>query len=343
MHEHQHSAPRIDSSQGHGAEVAHSEQQPNTGRRFILALALTSLILIAEVIGGFWTGSLALLSDAGHVFMDVFALGLSFAALRVAALPSNDRHSYGFHRFQVLAALINGATLLWISVEIFREAWGRFETPEPVLAGPMLVVAAIGLVVNLVVALALHGHDHDDLNTRSAYLHVVGDALSSVGVIAAGIILLFTGWTWVDPLASVLIAAIILLSAWRVLRDAVHILVEGVPGGMTVSQVADAMENVEGVGSVHDLHLWTIGPGYTALSAHVVLADQVLSQTQRILDELKRVLSAQFGVEHTTIQLECTHCGQGALLCASANGSKPQRLALAPEHAEGVEETAPRS
>lgn len=306
----------------------HEQEQarPDLGRRFILALILTTAILVAEVIGGLWTGSLALLSDAGHVFMDVLALGLSFVALRVAALPPNERHSFGFHRFQVMAALINGVTLLWIAVEIFREAWSRFNAPVPILAGPMLVVAVIGLVVNLVVAFALHDHGHDDLNTRSAYLHVIGDALSSVGVIVAGVIILFTGWTWVDPLASILIAAIILVSSGRVLRDALHILIEGMPAGLTVSQVARAMETVDGVGSVHDLHVWTIGPGFTALSAHVVLTDnavdptlqpaaeRALGETQTILDELKHTLRTQFGVEHTTIQLECNHCGQGALL-----------------------------
>jgi cobalt-zinc-cadmium efflux system protein len=293
-----------------------SHAEADTGRRFVLALTLTSLILVAETIGGLWTGSLALLSDAGHVFMDVFSLALSYAALRAATLPPNDRHSYGFHRFKVLAALINGATLLWIATEIFREAWFRLHAPEAVLAGPMLVVAVIGLVVNLVVALALRQHDHDDLNTRSAFLHVVGDALSSVGVIVAGLIILIAGWTWVDPLASVLIAAIILISSWRVLRDALHILVEGAPGNLTVSQVAKAMETVPGVGRVHDLHMWTIGPGFAALSAHVVMADQALSDTQEVADELKHMLRERFDIEHTTIQMECTDCGQGAVLCS---------------------------
>ena len=314
MDEHKHDLAGIETDD-HAHEDEHEHDMLNTGQRFILAITLTTLILIAEVIGGFWTGSLALLSDAGHVFMDVFALGLSFAALRMAALPPNDRHSYGFHRFQVLAALINGATLLWIATEIFREAWIRLQTPEPVLAGPMLVVAVVGLVVNLIVALALHDHDHDDLNTRSAFLHVLGDALSSVGVIVAGVVILFTGWTWVDPLASVLIATIILIGSWRVLRDAVHILVEGVPGKLTVSQVAAVMEEDPGVTSVHDLHMWTIGPGFIALSAHVLVADQLLSQTQQITDRVKRRIQEEFGIEHTTIQIECNECGQGAMLC----------------------------
>ena len=209
-------------------------------------MALTALILVAEVGGGLWTGSLALLSDAAHVFLDVFALGMSYVALRLAALPPDDRHTYGFHRMQVLAALFSGATLLLVAFEIFREAWDRFHHPAPVLVGPMLVVAIVGLVVNLVVALVLREHDHHDLNVRSAFLHVVGDALASVGVIAAGIIILLTGWTLADPLVSVLIGLIILLGSGRVLREAVHILAEGMPEGIKASTVAEAMGGVPG-------------------------------------------------------------------------------------------------
>ncbi|MGQ9480437.1 cation diffusion facilitator family transporter [Chloroflexus sp.] len=180
-------------------------------RRFLIAIGITLAILFAEIIGGLLTGSLALLADAGHVFLDVFALVLSFAAMRLSLRPADSQHTFGFHRFQVLAAFINGATLLLISFEIFREAWARLQTPEPILAGPMLIVAVVGLVANLLVAFTLH--DHDDLNTRSAFLHILGDAISSVGVIAAGTIILFTGWYWVDPLVSVLIGVIILLGA----------------------------------------------------------------------------------------------------------------------------------
>ncbi|MGB9776068.1 MAG: cation diffusion facilitator family transporter [Anaerolineae bacterium] len=284
-------------------------------RRFVLALILTGLILIAEVVGGLWTGSLALLSDAAHVFLDVFALGMSYLALRLAALPPDDRHTYGFHRMQVLAALLNGATLLLVAFEIFREAWARFQNPAPILAGPMLAVAVVGLVVNLVVALVLREHDHHDLNVRSAFLHVLGDALASIGVIGAGVVILFTGWQWVDPLVSVLIGLTILLGSGRVLRESVHILAEGMPAGLTATQVAEAMSRVAGVEEVHDLHVWTVSPGYVALSAHVVLADQALSQTQEVMNGLKHALADEFGIAHTTIQFECARCGQGALLC----------------------------
>ncbi|MCD6286422.1 MAG: cation transporter [Anaerolineae bacterium] len=283
--------------------------------RFLLSLALTGLILVAEIIGGLWTGSLALLSDAAHVFLDLFALGMSYVALRLAALPPDDRHTYGFQRMQVLAALTNGATLLLVAFEIFREAWGRFRHPAPVLAGPMLVVAVIGLVVNLVVALVLREHDHHDLNVRSAFLHVLGDALASVGVIVAGVVILLTGWTLADPLISVLIGVIVLLGSGRVLRTAVHILAEGAPEGMSVSQVAERMSQVAGVEEVHDLHVWTVSPGYVALSAHVVLADQALSKTQEVMDQLKETLTEKFEIEHTTIQFECESCGQGTEVC----------------------------
>ena len=295
--------------------MAHKHTTEIKENRFVLALTLTGLIFLAEVIGGLWTGSLALLSDSAHVFMDAFALGLSYLAIRAARLPANDKHTYGYHRMQVLAALVNGATLLLISVGIMREAWSRFQNPEPVLAGPMLFIAIIGLVVNLIVAFTLSGHDHDDLNTRAAYLHVLGDALASVGVIVVGVILLFVSWTWLDPLASVLIGLLLLVSSGRVLKEAVHILAEGMPTGMTATAIAKTMQSVPGVGQVHDLHVWTVAPGYVALSAHVTVDDQTLSQTAKIMSALKEVLHDSFEIHHTTIQFECGNCGQGTVLC----------------------------
>jgi cobalt-zinc-cadmium efflux system protein len=289
----------------------HTHHHHGHERRFVLSLVLTGLILVAEIVGGLWTGSLALLSDAAHVFLDMLALGMSYVALRLATLPPDDRHTYGFHRMQVLAALANGATLLLVAFEIFREAWERFQHPAPVLAGPMLVVAVVGLAVNLIVALVLREHDHHDLNVRSAFLHVLGDALASVGVIVAGVIILFTGWTVVDPLISVLIGLIIFTGSGRVLRESVHILAEGMPKGLRASDVADAMGRVPGIKEVHDLHVWTLSPSYVALSAHVMLADQALSQTQDVMKGLKRTLAEEFGIKHTTIQFECNHCGQG--------------------------------
>ena len=294
----------------------HPHEGTNTGSRFLLSIGLTLAILIAEVVGGLWTGSLALLSDSAHVFMDMFALGLSYLAIRAAALPANDRHTYGYHRMQVLAALANGATLLLISFEILRDAINRFQNPEPVKAGPMLVIAILGLVVNIIVALVLREHDHEDLNARAAFLHVLGDALASVGVIGAGIAILITGQEWIDPLVSVLISLLILVSSGRLLKETVHILAEGIPEGMTASDVAETMKAVPGVAEVHDLHIWTVSPGYVALSAHVILEDQILSQTEGIMEELKGKLDTQYEIEHTTIQFECANCGQGVVACS---------------------------
>ncbi len=288
------------------------------GKQLKLSLALTGIILLAEVIGGWLSGSLALLSDAAHVFLDMFALALSYAALRIAALPPDDRHTYGFQRAKVLAALINGATLLAVAFEIFREAWHRVQHPGPIEAGPMLVIAVIGLLVNIGVALLLRGHAHDDLNTRSAFLHVLGDTLASVGVILAGVVLLFTDWTWIDPLVSVLIGLIVLLGAGRVLRESLHILVEGVPEGLVLDEVRRTLRDLPGVQDVHDLHVWSVTPGYPALSAHLVLSDRALSETEAIMAQLKARLEEQFHIHHTTIQFECHNCGQGAGLTCIA-------------------------
>lgn len=303
--------------------MSHDHNRELKKKRFVFSLALTGLTFLAELIGGWWTGSLALVSDSAHVFMDVFALGLSYLALRAAALPADNRHTYGFHRLQVLAALANGATLLLIAFEILREAWSRFQNPEPVRAGPMLSIAVVGLAVNLMVAFTLRQHDRNDLNTRSAFLHVLGDALASVGVIGAGIAILLTGWIWLDPLVSVLIGLLILFSSGRVLKESVHILAEGMPEGMTASGIAESMFKVPGVTQVHDLHVWMVAPGYIALSAHVTLADQSLSQTAEIMAALKQMLHEAFDIQHTTVQFECHSCGQGQTIAVEPVGVGP--------------------
>ncbi len=305
-----------------------AHENTSTGRRFLISIGVTLAILIAEVIGGLWTGSLALLSDAAHVFMDVFALALSYLALRLSALPADDRHTYGFHRLEVVAALINGISLGAIAIGIFSESWQRWQNPQPVKSLEMLIIAAIGLVANLIVVFVLGGRHHDegderhegageDLNVRSAYLHVLGDAISSVGVIVAAGVIWVTGWLWVDPLVSVLIGILILVSSWRVLRSSLHILIEGAPEGLSVEQVGADLAGVAGVQGVHDLHVWSLCSGHIALSAHVVVADQSLGQAEGVLAELKQRLHDSFGIEHTTIQFECASCGQGRVVCAA--------------------------
>lgn len=305
-----------------------THENTGIGRRFLISIGVTIVILAIEVIGGYWTGSLALLSDAAHVFMDVFALVLSYLALRLSALPADDRHTYGFHRFEVLAALINGITLGAVAIGIFSESWQRWQNPQPVKSVEMLIIAALGLIANLIVISVLGGHHHDheahehagvgeDLNVRSAFLHVLGDAISSGGVILAAGLIWYTGWQWVDPLVSVLIGILILVSSWRVLRSSLHILIEGVPEGLSLAKIGQSLAEAPGVQDVHDLHVWNLCSGTIALSAHVVIADQSLGQMQALLDELKSRLRAGFGVEHTTIQFELAGCGQGCIDCVN--------------------------
>lgn len=288
----------------------------------MLALGISTIVFLAELVGGWWTNSLALLSDAAHVFLDVFALALSYIALRLAALPADDRHTYGWHRLQVFAALTNGITLLVITLVIFYEAWERLQNPAPIHSAEMLTIAVVGLVANLGVARLLHAH-HEDLNTRSAFLHVVGDALASIGVIVGGVVIALTGWYIVDPLISVFIGVIIIAGSYRVLRSSLHILFEGTPEGIAVGDVARAMVSVAGVQDVHDLHLWSICSGYPALSAHVLVADASCEATIAQMRALKQILAERFHIEHTTIQFEMTNCGQGTVVCR--NGSVLER------------------
>ena len=298
----------------------------NTQKRFILSIALTSLILVAEVIGGIWSGSLALLSDAAHVFSDIFALGLSFFALRLAARPPDDRHSYGWHRAEVIAALINCVSLLVISIGIWVEAIGRWRSPVEIKSLEMMIIAVIGLAVNIVVALILGGHDHDhyhphvqanqkkevrNLNVHSAYLHVLGDLISSVGVIVAALLIRLTGARCNDPFIYLIIGGIIQNIAYRVLRRSLHILNEGVPDGLSIREINLSITSLPEVETVHDLHVWNLGAEQLALSAHIVLLPGGLAQQAQVMERVKTMLAAQFSIEHTTLQFEETHCGEG--------------------------------
>jgi len=304
-----------------------SHSNLNIEKRFILSFIVTGIILVGEVAGGLFTGSLALLSDAAHVLMDVLALVLSYAALRLASLPPDDRHTFGYHRLEVLAALVNGISLGAIAVGIFVEAWRRWQTPGVVKSVEMLIIAAVGLVLNLVVVFILKGglhthqdHEHvagehpEDLNVKSAFLHVLGDAAASVGVILAALIIMKTGWSWVDPVMSVLIGLLILVSAWRVLRSSVHILIEGVPEGIKLPQVTEAISATPGVAGLHDLHVWNICSQNVALAVHVVLQNDTVKTRTTVMKELKERL-ARLGIEHTTIQFEQEHCDQPGCSC----------------------------
>jgi cobalt-zinc-cadmium efflux system protein len=269
-----------------------------------IALAITAGFLVIEVIGGLLTGSLALLADAGHMLTDVAALALALFASWLAQRPATPERTFGFARAEVLAALVNAGTLVAISIFIFVEAFRRIGDPPHVDSGPMLVVAVAGLAANAVSAwvLARGGGHKDDLNTRGAFLHVVGDMLGSVGAIVAALVMLATGWYLADPILSAGIGMLILWSSWRLLQESLNVLLEATPSDMNLAEVRSAMLAVPGVSGVHDLHVWTVTSGLVAMSAHVDVAES--SGWNELLDRLAHLLREQFGIAHVTLQPE---------------------------------------
>lgn len=282
--------------------------------RLRIAIGLTAITLTAEIAGGIWTGSLALLSDAAHVFLDLFALVLSLAAIKLASYPASDTRTFGWHRTEVFASFINGATVFIMAIGIFYEAWHRFQDPHEIKSLPMLVIAAIGLALNLFSASALHSHSHDDLNVHSAFLHVIGDAAASVGVIVGGAIIYFTDWYVLDAIISAGIGMAIFWGSWRVIRDSAHILLEGVPRGMSSSEVAEAVRGIEGVNDLHHMNLWAICSHIIALSAHVDVAPEYKGRQAEVLRRIEELLFASFHISHTTLQVECTLCLEAPVL-----------------------------
>jgi len=264
-------------------------------------LAITAVFMVTEAVGGVLSGSLALLADAGHMFTDVAALGLSVFAMRLARRPPSAKRTFGYMRLEILAALVNGATLLLIAGWILVEAWRRLHEPVAIEGTLMVGVAALGLIVNIVGATLLHGHAHENLNVRGAYLHVLGDLLGSVGAILAGVVILTTGWAAADPIASVLIALLILWGAWGLVRESADILLESAPAHVDMDAILADLAGVQGLDEVHDVHVWTLTSGFVALSAHGVIDDP--RQHTRILDDVRELMRAH-GIEHVTFQIE---------------------------------------
>ena len=271
-------------------------------RRLLLVLALTAAYMLAEAVGGWLSGSLALLADAGHMLTDVAALALAFTAVLFGARPATPRKTFGYYRLEILAALVNGVALVLISLLICYEAYERWTRPQEVQTGLMITVAAGGLAVNLACAWLLHGDHEESLNVRGAWLHVVGDALGSVGAIAAGVLMSAFGWHRADPAVSALIALLIIWSSWHIIREATNVLLEGTPAHINLASVEEAILHTRGVEGVHDLHVWTITSGREALSAHVVHAHGVVQP--ELLKALRVKLHDRFGVDHLTIQME---------------------------------------
>ncbi len=304
--------------------------QSITGR-FKYAIILTAVTLVAELAGGLWTNSLALLSDAAHVFLDLFALLLSLGAIKLASYPVSDTRTFGWHRMEVFASFINGSTVFLIAGIICYEAVIRFVHPEEVKSLEMLIIAFIGLVMNLISAGALHAHSHDDLNVHSAFLHVIGDAAASVGVIIGGIIMYFTNWYLLDALISVGIGFIIFCGSWRVIREAVHILLEGVPRGIEVEKVSASILEIEGVEEVHHVNIWTICSHILALSGHVVVPPTFKGDHGGILRRIEERLFERYHISHTTLQLETSRCTD--IEGAKQFRHRPRAASLAHAHA----------
>ena len=287
---------------GGGHAHTHAHAHATSTRALAWALALTFVILLVEAIGGWVSNSLALLADAGHVLTDAGALGLSLFVAWLSRQPSSAEKTYGYLRWEILAALINGATLLGISAWIVIEALQRFRHPEHVAGGVMLAAAALGFVVNAVAAWLLHGAHESSLNVRGAYLHVLGDMLASLGTVAAAVVIRFTGWLTADPIASLLTTLLIVAGAWTLVRESVDVLLEASPPHIDLDTVRARIESIPNVESVHDLHVWTVTSGMVAMSAHAIVRDSRCHQ-----DVLERAHDAllDMGIEHVTIQLEC--------------------------------------
>jgi cobalt-zinc-cadmium efflux system protein len=286
----------------HGRDHRHGHGHSHAGS-LKAALIVTAIFLVAEFVGALYTNSLALLADSGHMLTDVAALSLSFFAMRFASRRATPRKTYGFYRVEILAALLNGVFLVLIALYIFYEAYHRFFNPPQVKADWMLVVAIVGLFANLVSAWFLFGKHHESLNVRGAFFHVLTDAIGSVGAIVASISIIVSGVQLADPLISVLVAILILWSSWVLIRDAVDILLESTPAHINIVSLREQLGRVDGVSSVHDLHVWTLTSGILAMSCHVVVDEDAFNRTE-LLGRVNDVARERFHIDHTTIQIE---------------------------------------
>lgn len=292
---------------GHSHDHGHHHHS-NNKKALLASFVLISTFMVIEVIGGFMTNSLALLSDAGHMLSDAAALGLSYTAIRLSEKKATYSKSFGYKRFEIIAACLNGLTLIVISVFIFVEAIQRFVNPPEVQSLGMLMISIIGLFVNIIAAwILMSGDKEENLNVRSAFLHVIGDMLGSVGAIAAALLIYFFDWGIADPIASMIVAVLIVISGYRVVRDSFHILMEGTPNQIDMKEVKESLKELPHVTDVHDLHIWTITSGFLTLSCHVVIDadgnhDTTLAVSQKLLHD-------QYGIEHSTIQVEKQEVG----------------------------------
>jgi cobalt-zinc-cadmium efflux system protein len=294
--------------EGEGLHSHAHHHQRGTGKVLCWSLIATMIFVAVETAAGIQAHSLALLSDAGHNFTDALALLLAWFGFYLQSKPADEEKTYGYHRAGVLSAFVNALTLILLAAWIFYESVERFRHPQPVLENVMLVVAALGLALNAGIMLALRRASRNDLNIRSAFVHMLGDAVGSVGIIIGAIVIRYTGWEQIDPLLSILIGLLIVWTAWDIIRESLNILLEGLPRGLKLQAVTDAMRAVEGVLDVHDLHIWSLGSSAHALSCHVLIDDVPPSASDAVLRRLNCVLQERFHIFHTTVQFEHMSC-----------------------------------
>jgi len=292
---------------GHGRSV--------TGRYLGFSIVLTLAFVVGEAVAGFWSNSLALISDAGHNFADALALVFSWYAVRASRWPPDANRTFGYHRAGILAALANAFSLVLIALYIVWEASRRLQSPPHVESGLMIGVAGVAVVLNGLISVWLHTEAKQDLNVRSAYLHMLGDAVSALGVVAAGIVVAATGYNIADPLVSLLIAGLILWSSWGILVEAVNVLMEAAPKDLDVARMAQSIRQVQGVLDVHDLHVWTVASRMAACCFHILVAEQTALEGQRIQQAVAHMLEHDFRISHSTIQVEVEGCGVNDLHC----------------------------
>lgn len=291
------------------------EAARQTTTRLSWSLILTLAFVFVEAAAGIFANSLALLTDAAHNLTDVIALGLSWFAVRITTQPANARKTYGYHRAGILVALINSTTLVLISLGIFYEAYKRFISPPEVQSSILIAVGLIAVVINLVTALLVHRGSESDLNLRSAFVHLMGDVISTVGAVVAGIIIYFTGANWLDPFVSVLIGILILYNAWGILRDAVDILLEATPRDVDMKKMVREIKELDGVLGVHDLHVWSITQNMRTMSAHILTKDIPVSEGAEIQNRINELVYHRYNIAHATLQLECVDCNPDCLYC----------------------------
>ncbi len=294
---------------------AHHHGVTRVGKRLAWSIAITISFVVAEAIAGYLSHSLALLSDAGHNFADALALIIAWYGVWIAQKPSTSRRTFGYHRVGTLAALVNSVSLVVISLLIFWEAAHRVGQPGAVNSRPMIVVAALAIVMNAAISLWLRGEAKKDLNVRSAYIHMLGDAISAFGVVVAGVIVAWTGASIADPVVSILIGLLILVSSWGILKESVDVLLEATPTGINITEVEETIAQVHGVLAVHDLHVWTIGSGMICCSCHVMVNEQSVRSGENVLRGVTEQLRNKFGIAHTTIQVEVEGCDPNDMFC----------------------------